>query len=158
MTWCNKFGIHYLLNGVLVSLLFISISCIIFYEHSYLHILHCTWLRCIRSCTVDLSHGFLKNRWLVHNRFIGLSNLLEVVVHHLLIGGITGLGYRDGFPMASVPSVYGYTLDRSYNESCLKAIKYSWPHQVVSLCCISTLREYWACTKVNNDFDLRVIS
>ena len=29
------------------------------------------------------------------------QNPLEVVVHHLLIGGMTGLGYQDGFPMVS---------------------------------------------------------
>ena len=32
---------------------------------------------------------------------MGLGNLLEVVVHHRLIGGMTGLGYRDRFPMVS---------------------------------------------------------
>ena len=32
---------------------------------------------------------------------MGLSNLLKVVVNHLLIGGMDGLGYRDGFPMVS---------------------------------------------------------
>ena len=32
---------------------------------------------------------------------MGLGNPLEVVVHHLLIGGMTGLGYRDRFPMVS---------------------------------------------------------
>ena len=30
-----------------------------------------------------------------------LGNLLEVVVHHLLIGGMTGLSYQDAFPMVS---------------------------------------------------------
>ena len=100
-TWCNKFGIRYLFNDVPVSLLSILISCIILYKHSCLHLLHYTWLRCIRSCIEDLSHGFLANRWLVHNRFMGLGNLLEVVVHHLLIGEMVGLGYRDEFPMVS---------------------------------------------------------
>ena len=28
-----------------------------------------------------------------------LGNPLEVVVYHLLIGGMAGLGYQDGFPM-----------------------------------------------------------
>nr|CAN65879.1 hypothetical protein VITISV_041186 [Vitis vinifera] len=38
------------------------------------------------------------------NWFMGLGNLLEVVVHHLLIGGMIGLGYHDGIPMgASIP-------------------------------------------------------
>ena len=101
MTWCNKFGIHYLFNDVPVSLLSILIPCIILYEHSCLHLLHCTWLRCIKSCTKDLNHGFLANRWLVHNRFMGLGNLLEVVVHHPLIGGMAGIGYRDGFPIVN---------------------------------------------------------
>ena len=32
---------------------------------------------------------------------MGLGNPLEVVVHHLLIGGMIGLGYQDGFPMLS---------------------------------------------------------
>ena len=102
MTWCNKIGIHYLFNDVLVSPLSILIPCIMLYKHYCLHFLHCMWLRYIRSYTKDLSHGFLANRWLVHNRFMGLGNPLEVVVHHLLIGWITGFGYRDGFPMVSV--------------------------------------------------------
>ena len=49
----------------------------------------------------SLSHGFLTNRWLVHNQFIGLGNPLEFVVHHLLIGGMVGLSYQDGFPIVS---------------------------------------------------------
>ena len=101
MTWCNKFGIHYLFNDVPISLLSILIPCIILYEYSCLHLLHCPWLMCIRSCTKYLSHGFLANRWLVHNRFIDLSNPLEAVVHHLLIGGKTDLRYWDRFPMVS---------------------------------------------------------
>ena len=32
---------------------------------------------------------------------LGLGNLLEIVVHHLLIGGMVGFGYQDGFPMVS---------------------------------------------------------
>ena len=101
MTWSNKFGIHYLFNDVLVSLLFILIPCIILYEHYCLHLLHRTWLRCIRSYIEYLSHGFLTNRWLVHSRFIGLGNLLETIVHHLLIEEMVGLGYWDEFPMVS---------------------------------------------------------
>ena len=100
MTWCNKIGIHYLFNDVPVSLLSILIPCIN-YEHFCLHLLHCTWLRCIRSCTKDLSHEFLANRWLIHNQFMGLVNPLEVVVHHFLIGGMVGLGYWDEFSMMS---------------------------------------------------------
>ena len=49
-----------------------------------LHLLHCTWVGCIRTCTKDLIHGILTNRWLVHNWFMGLGNLLEVIVVSLL--------------------------------------------------------------------------
>ena len=49
----------------------------------------------------DTNHGFVANRWLVHNRFTGLGNPLEVVGHHLLIGGMTGLDYWNEFPMVS---------------------------------------------------------
>ena len=101
MTLCNKFGILYLFNDVTVSLLSILIPCIILYKYFFLHLLHYTWLRCIRSCIEDLSHGFLENRWFVHSRFMGLGNPLEVLVHHLLIGGMVSLSYWDGFPMVS---------------------------------------------------------
>ena len=37
-----------------------------------------------------------------HNWFVGLGNPFEVVVHHLLIGGIACLDRWDGFPMVSV--------------------------------------------------------
>ena len=33
MTWCNKFGMHYLFNDVPSSLLSVFIPCIILYEH-----------------------------------------------------------------------------------------------------------------------------
>ena len=33
---------------------------------------------------------------------MGLGNPLEAVVNHLLIGGMVGLSYHDGFPMVSV--------------------------------------------------------
>ena len=101
MTWCNKFGIHYLFNDVLVSLLSIFIPSIILYEHSCLHLLHYTWLSCIRSSIEGLSHGFLANKWLVHSQFMGLDNPLKAIVHHLLIGEMTSLNYWDGFSMMS---------------------------------------------------------
>ena len=80
-----------------------------FWFHFYLSLFYVLYfmsiiayiIRCTTSCTEDLSHGFLENKWLVHNRFIGLGNLLEVVVHHLLIEGMTGFGYQDWFPMVS---------------------------------------------------------
>ena len=32
---------------------------------------------------------------------MGLGNLLEVLVHHLLIGGMIGLSYQDRLPMVT---------------------------------------------------------
>ena len=49
----------------------------------------------------DLSHGFLASRWFVHSKFVDLVNLFKVVVHHLLIRGMTSLGRQDGIPMVS---------------------------------------------------------
>ena len=100
MTWCNKIW-NSLFNYMPVSLLSIHIPCITLYEHSYLYFLHCTWLGSIRSYTSDPSHEFLANRWLIHNWFMGFSNPLEVIVHHLLIGMMASLSYWDRFPMVS---------------------------------------------------------
>ena len=80
---------------------YLSLFHVLYFMSSYLLLLHWIWLRCIRNCIEYLSHGFLANRWLIHNWFIDLGNPLKVVVHHLLIKGMTGLGYRDGFPMVS---------------------------------------------------------
>ena len=63
--------------------------------------MHCTWFGCSRSCMEDPSYRFLANGWLFHNWFINLGNPLEAIVHHLLIGGMIGLGYWNGFPMVS---------------------------------------------------------
>ena len=71
------------------------------YEYSCLHLLHCMWLGCIRSYMEDPSHRFLAIEWLVHSPFVDLGNPLEVVVHHLLIEGVAGLSYWNGFPMVS---------------------------------------------------------
>ena len=126
------------------------------YENSCLHLSHCTWLRCIRSCTKNLNHGFLENKWLVHNWFMGLGNPLKFVVHHLLIGGMVGIGYRDGFPMVSAPvcMVTHWTGPTMSHD-----LKLSSSHDLIKLLhcvCLSTLREYWACSRVSNYFDLRV--
>lgn len=41
----------------------------------------------------DLNHEFLISGWLVHNQFIELNNLFEVVMHKLLIEEMTSLDY-----------------------------------------------------------------
>lgn len=73
----------------------------IFYEHSDLHLLHCTWLGCIRSCMEDLNHGFLASCWFVDNRFVSLDNPFEAIMHYLLIRGVTSLRNQDEVPMMS---------------------------------------------------------
>ena len=37
----------------------------------------------------------------MHSRFMGLGNPLKIVVHHILIERIVGLGYQDGFSIVS---------------------------------------------------------
>ena len=49
------------------------------------------------SCMEDPSHRFLANRYFIHNQFVDLGNPFEVVVHYLIIGGMTGLDHQDRF-------------------------------------------------------------
>ena len=49
----------------------------------------------------DPSHRFLVTRWFVHNWFVDIGNPFKAIMHHLLIGGIIGLGHRDGVPIVS---------------------------------------------------------
>ena len=77
--------------------------------------MHYTWIECIRSCTEYPIHGFLASRWFVYNQFVDLGNLLEVIVHHLLIKSMTGLCHQDR-SYGECISVYGYTLYKTYSE------------------------------------------
>ena len=88
---------------------------------------------------------------------MGLGNPLEVVVHYLLIGGMIGLGYRDGFPMVSalVCMVTHWIGPMVSHDLRLSS---SQPHQGASLCCLSTLREYCVYAKVSSGFNLQVRS
>ncbi|KAL6321190.1 hypothetical protein AAG906_015534 [Vitis piasezkii] len=52
------------------------------------------------------------------------SNLLEVVVHHILIGGMVGLGYRDGFPMLSALVCVCHDLRLSSSHDLTKLLYY----------------------------------
>ena len=52
-----------------------------------------------------------------------LGNPFEVVVHHLLIGGMPSLDHWDQIPMVGCGSVYGYTLDMTYSESWYEIIR-----------------------------------
>ena len=91
LLFINKFPINFYLSSFYV-----------FFNHFGLYPFHCMWLGCISSFIEDSSHGFLASRWLVHNRFVGIGNLLEFVVHYLLIRGMVGLRHWDGFPMVSI--------------------------------------------------------
>ena len=83
-----------------------------------------------------------------------LSNPFEVVLHYILFGGMNGLSHWDGFFMVSALVYMNYTLNKTYDESWCKAIELSWFHQAIILYFLSTLRKYWGCAKVSNDFDL----
>ena len=61
----------------------------------------------------------------VHSWFMDLSNLVEIVVHHLLIGGITYLSRRDGFPMVST---LVYVIDYYSKSAILWLVINSFKH------------------------------
>ena len=71
----------------------------------------------------DLSYEFLTSRWFVHSHFMDLGNPFEVVVHHLLIIEMVGLGrpLRWG-SYGECTSMYGYTLDKTYSKPWHKAL------------------------------------
>ena len=56
---------------------------------------------CIKNCIEDTSHALLVSRNVVYNRFMDLGNLVETILHHLLIRWMTSFGHLDGFPMVS---------------------------------------------------------
>ena len=51
--------------------------------------------------TYDLSFWQFWDK-LVQGWFMNLDNLLEIVMHYLLIYGMTRLGYQDGFHIVNV--------------------------------------------------------
>ena len=99
MIWCNKIWSSLFINKVPILLLFILIPCSVLYEYSSLHLLHCTWLECIKSYTKNPSYGFFTRRWFVHNQFMVLVNSLKDIMYYLLIRRMTSLGHQDGVPM-----------------------------------------------------------
>ena len=46
-----------------------------------------------------------------------LGNSMEIVVHYLLIRGLTCLDHWDDFSHSECTNVYSYILDKTYNES-----------------------------------------
>ena len=85
---------------------------------------------------------------MVHNWFIVLDNLVEIVVHYLLIGGMTYLGYQNDFPMVSalmcmVTHWTGPMMNRDINYWVVMI------HYATILCELSTSRGYWVYTKIN---------
>ena len=64
---------------------------------------------------------------------MGLGNLLKIVVHHLLIGEMTGIGHRNEFPIVSVlvcmvthwiESMVSHDLRLSRNHNLTKLFHY----------------------------------
>ena len=85
--------------------------------------------------------------WVVYSWFINLGNLSEVVVHYLLIKGITCLSHQNEFLMVSVlMCMVTYSARPTvHNDSYYDA----WT---------STLREYYASVEVFSCFNLQVRS
>ena len=51
----------------------------------------------------DLSHGFLaSSRYIKSLQFMDLGNPLKVIMHYLLIGGMTDLSYKNGVPIVCI--------------------------------------------------------
>ena len=116
------------------------------------------WFKCLKSCIENLSHWFLANRWLVHNWFIDLGNSLDVVVHHLLIGGMVGFGHRNEFPMVSALvcmithwtwPMMSHDLRLSSSHDLTKLLHYvvsqSWDNIEFMLKLLVTLTYGWDC-------------
>ena len=45
-----------------------------------------------------------------------LGNSVKIVMHYLLIRGMTCLDHWDDFSYGECTNVYGYILDKTYNE------------------------------------------
>ena len=87
-------------------------------------------------------------RWFdVHSRFMDLGSLVEIVVHYLIIGGMTCFGCRDKFPMVStlVSMVTHWTWLMVNHGVRLLIVMI---HQAIIMCELSTLRGYWVRPKV----------
>ena len=118
------------------------------FDFTYPHHLHCTWLECIRSYIEDTSHGFFAEWWVVHSGFIDFDNLVKIIVHYLLVGGMTCLGHWDEFPMVSaqVYMVTHWTRPMVNHDVRLSIVMI---HSAIILHGLSTLREYWAYAEIN---------
>ena len=95
----------------------------------YLSYFHALYFVSTLTCIFCILHDFgvlgvarkiqvtssLQTDDLFTSRFMGLGNPLKIVVHHILIGRMVGLGYQNGFPMVCT-YVYGI-FDRTYGES-----------------------------------------
>ena len=119
------------------------------FKHPNSYHLLCTWIGCIRSCTKDTSHGFLTRWWTVHSKFIDLGNLVETIVHYLIIG-VFCLGYWDEVPMVSTlvcMITHWIYIGPIMNHDL------SYPvvmiHQTTILHRLWTLRGYWAYIEIN---------
>ena len=80
---------------------YLSLFHVLHFMSIYLHLLHCIWHGCIKSCIEDSSHRFFTCWWFVHNQFVDLGNLFKVVTQYLLVEWMTSLGHRDRVPIVS---------------------------------------------------------
>ena len=151
--WRNKIW-NSLFNDIPISLLTILTPCITLYDYSCLHFLHYTWHGYIRSYTKDPSHEFLTNRWPIHSWFIGLGNPLEVVVHHLLIGGMVDLNYQDLFPMVSaLECMVTHRIGPTVSHDLKLSSSHDLPKLLHYVVCQSW-EKYWVYAKIASGFDL----
>ena len=140
MTWCNMLRFIYKFI-YLFYFPFYPICINWLFKHTHPYLLYCIWLGCIRSCTKDTSHGSLINRYVVHSQLIDLGNSIEIIVHYLLIGGMTCLSHRDKFPMVNelVCMITHWIGPKVNHDLSLSTIMI---HQATSLHGLSILKGY----------------
>ena len=78
---------------------------------------------------------------------MGLDNLVETVVHHLIIEGMTCISHRNGFPMVSALVCDAHWTGPTVNYDARLSI--FMIYQATILYGLSTMRGYWAYAKIN---------
>ena len=100
-----------------------------------------------------LIHKFLASGWVVQNQFMELDNSYEVVVHYLLIRGMTSISHQNEFSIMSA-SVYMVThwIGPMVNHDINYQVVMISPNYYVTR--PFNLERILSSTKIFNDFDL----
>ena len=148
---------HYITNWDTFKNVFIHLCFLVFLypicinwisKHTHSYLLHCTWLMCIRSCIEATSHGFLVSRYVIHNQFMDLGNLVKTVI-------ILPPNWKDDLSWSSGWVSHGKctnVCDAHWTRTIVNhdiRLSIVMIHQATILHGLSTLRRYWTCVIVN---------